>query len=370
VCSSDLRPAEAAKSSALTLEQTLALAFERNPDLQAAAERIGQAEAQVAEATAAFYPKVTGRMGYSYSNDPAMAFSAIVSQRRFKQSHFDHINQPGFVENFRPELVSSMTLFNGGQDYYRQKAAELGVDVAELQRSALRNELAAAVTSAYYAALAAPRQVDVARRSIEAVDSELQQAKTLYEGGALLKSDVLSLEVRRAQASEAEIKAKIAVELTRSSLKTLLGLTAAEPLEIREANETAPVEPANELPKLITLALAQRPEMQAAARQVEIREKELRIAQGGVLPRVNAYAAYGLNERSPEFNFNRDNLTVGVSAEMDFFNGGATAAKIQGAQRKLAEAQAIRDRTRLDLENEIQQAHANMKEAQIGRAHV
>lgn len=360
---SDARQGAPAKASALNLEQALDLAFERNPDLQAAGERIGQAEAQVAEATAAFYPKLTGRVDYSYSNNPAVAFSNIVAQRRFNQGHFNSINNPGFVENFRPELVGSMSLFRGGSDYYRKKAAELGVEAAELERSALRNQLAASVTSAYYAMLAAPRQVEVAQHSLEAVDSELKHASLMHQEGALLKSDVLSLEVRKAQAKEIEVTTRNAVELARSGLRTLLGLDSAEPLEVREGLDAAAPSLAEDKPKLVAQALAQRPEMQAAARQVAMREKELRAEKGGHLPRVNAYAAYGLNERSPQFNFNRDNLTMGINAELDLFAGGATSARIAGAQRKLAEAWAIRERTRLDIEDEIHKAYANLKEA-------
>lgn len=357
------RPA-AARSQALGLDQLLELAYAHNPDIQAAAERIGQAQAQVAEALAAFYPRLTGRMGYSYSNDPAMAFSAIVSQRRFNNGHFQDINNPGFVENFRPELVGSISLFRGGQDYYRKKAAELGVEAAELQRSALRNQLSASVTSAYYAVLAAPRHVEVARQSIEAVSSELEHAKLMHREGALLRSDVLSLEVRMAQAREAELRARNAVVLTRSGLKTLLGMGAGEPLELREVPPDAKQPAADGLDALLTQALAQRPEMQAAARQVEMREKELRAEMGGHLPRVNAYAAYGLNERSPEFNFNKDNLTMGINAEVDLFSGGATSARVEGARRKLAEAEAIREKTRLEIEDEIQRAQASLQEAQ------
>ena len=114
-------PPVASKNAALGLDQLLDLAYQRNQDLQAAQERIGQAEAQVAEAAAAFYPKLTGAVGYSYTNNPALAFSAIVSQRRYEPTM--NINQPGFVENFRPELVGSLSLFRGGQDYYRKKAS-------------------------------------------------------------------------------------------------------------------------------------------------------------------------------------------------------------------------------------------------------
>ncbi|MDD5034006.1 MAG: TolC family protein [Methylococcaceae bacterium] len=352
------------KTGALGLEQALDLAFEHNPDLQAAQERIGQAEARVAEATAAFYPKLTGRVGYTYSNDPAMAFSAIVSQRRYGTGQ--NINQPGFVENFRPEIVGSMSLYRGGQDYYRKKAAELGVEAAELERAAFRNRLAASVTAAYYAVLAAPKQVEAAQHSIEAVDSELKNARIQHQEGALLKSDVLSLEVRRAQAAETELRALNAVELARSGLRILLGLETTEPMEIRESAEPLAARQ-DSLTGLITQALAQRPEMLAATRQVEMREQELRAEEGGHLPRVNAYAAYGLNERSPEFNFNRDNLTMGVSAEVDLFAGGATSARVAGAERKLAETRAIRERTRLEIEDEVRKAQANLSEARQRR---
>ena len=111
---------------------------------------------------------------------------------------------------------------------------------------------------------------------------------------------------------------------------------------------------------MITQALVQRPEMQAAARQVEMREKELRGEQGGHLPRVNAYASYGINNRTPAFNFNNDNLTMGVSAEVDLFAGGATVARVAGAERKLAEAQAIRERTRLEIEDDVRKAQADL----------
>lgn len=350
------------KSAPLNLEQLVNLAFERNPDLLAAQERIGQAEAQVAEATAAFYPKLTGAVGYSYTNNPALAFSAIVAQRRYEPTM--NINQPGFVENFRPELIGSMSLFRGGQDYYRKKAAELGVEAAELERSALHNRLAASVTAAYYAVLAAPQQVEAARHSLAAVDSELNHARILHKEGALLKSDVLSLEVRRSQAREAELKALNAVELTRSGLRTLLGLDTSDPLEIRESVDQPTSEQRDNLAGLITQALVQRPEMQVAARQVEMREKEVRGEQGGHLPRVNAFASYGINNRTPAFNFNNDNLTMGVNAEIDLFSGGATVARVAGAERKLAEAQAIRERTRLEIEDDVRKAQANLVESQ------
>ncbi len=166
-----------------------------------------------------------------------------------------------------------------------------------------------------------------------------------------------------------ELSAQNAVTLTRTGLRTLLGLGADDALDVRDAGDAETAAATVDLPQLVAQALAQRAEMQAWSRQVEMHAKELRAEQGGHLPRVNAYAAYGLNERSPEFNFDHDNLTLGVTAEVDLFAGGATSARIEGARRRLAEARALRERTRLEIEEEVQKAFATLQES-VARQHV
>jgi outer membrane protein len=354
------RPAQHQRAEALTLAEAIDLAFARNPDLAAAAARIGEAEARVAEAEAGFYPKVQARVDYTYTSNPALAFSAIVAQRRYSPSM--SINQPGWVENFRPEIVGTWNLYRGGQDAYLKKAAELGVEAAELERSALRNRLAAAVTAAWYAVLSAPKQAEVAHRSVETVAKELDHTKARVAEGMALKGDVLSLEVRATEAYESELRARNALAVSRSALKTLLGGGTGEMPELREIDVPVPTL-AGDFKKLLDQAFGQRPEMEAAARQVQIREQELAAAQGARLPRVNAYAAYGQNSRSPDFSFGRDNGTIGVNAEVDLYTGGALTARISAAERRIAEAQAVEERTRLEIEDELRRAWSTLDEA-------
>ncbi|BBA34561.1 outer membrane protein CyaE [Methylocaldum marinum] len=345
----------------LKLDEAIELAFAQNPDLLAAAARIGEAEAKVAEAAANFYPRLTARVGYAYSDDPAQAFSYIVAQRRFDFGM--DINHPGWVENFRPEIVGTWSLYRGGQDSYRKKAAELGVEAAELERSAIRNRLAAAVTAAYYALLSAPQQVNVARHSVTAVERELEHTKHRVAEGMALKADVLSLEVRAAEAREAELKAQNAIELARSALKTLLGASTDELINLIEPADRPAAHPDQAYARLLDQALAQRPEMQAAIQQSHIRREELQAERGARWPRVNAYAAYGQNSRSPDFAFSRDNVTLGVNAEVDLFSGGAVSARIAQAERRLSEAQALEQRTRLEIEDEVRRAFTTLEEA-------
>ena len=349
-------------SGPLTIDQTMDLAFARNPDLRAAAERIGEAEARVQEATSAFYPEASARVSYTHSNDPARAFSMIVAQRRFSFEDVD-INDPGYQEDFRPEIGATWSLYRGGQDMARKKAAELGVEVSALERGAVRNQLAAAVASAYYALAAAPEQVKVAERSIGSVESGLKQAQVRLSEGTGLKSDVLSLEARLAEAKEAKLRAENAVELARSALQTLLALPTETRLEIRAESGSGLPPPKRDFSEMLKQALAERPEMQAAARQVEMRTQELDAAKGARLPRVNAFASYGQNHPHPDLALNRDNFTVGVTAEVDLFTGFRTSARIAQAEHRLAEAQAHQEQARLAIEEEVKKAHLIYQEA-------
>lgn len=354
-----------AKVHALSLLEMIDLAFAQNPDLAAAEARMGQAEARVAEVAAGFYPQLTARVGYDYTNNPALAFAYIVAQRRFNANTSDfngQVNNPGWVSNFRPEVIGTINLYRGGQDSYLQKAAELGVKAAELEHAALRNRLAAAVTSAYYAVVSAPKQAAVAQRSVNAVEKEMQLTRARMQEGAALQGDVLSLEVRSKAARESELQARNNINLSRSALKTLLGESGKELPAPRETELPLPVMKDNLL-ALFDQAFAQRPEILAAEHQVQIRQHELDAANGAILPRINAYAAYGSNSQTPNPSAYKDNTSIGINAEMDLFAGGAINARISGAERRLVEAEAVQEKTRLDVENEVRQAHSTLEQA-------
>jgi len=353
-----------------TLDQAIDYALANNPDLQIAAERIGQAQAQLGVALSAFYPQVTARVGYQHSNNPAEVFGMIVSQRNFDANSIANINNPGYRQNFRPEIIGKLSLFRGGQDYQNKKAAELGIDVAEFERSTVRNALIEAVTATYYAYLAALEAQKVAQDSISAISSELNQTKLQYEAGTVLKSDVLSLEVQLAEAQNAEIKAANGIEIAKTSLANLLAISSFQTFTVTSSSSLLPKPnlPAT-FNDLLDQAMAQRPEVKAAANQVEISLRKLKSEQGAYLPKADAYVSYGQNSQSPGFNSENDNVTAGVTIEMDLFSGFNTQQRVKAAERKAAEARETERKTKLAIEQEVKIAFLNLKEA-LARLHV
>ncbi len=349
------------KTSSFTLEQAINFALDHNPDLEIAQQRIKQAEAQLGLALSSFYPQITARYSYQYTENPAMVFSHTINQRRLDFN--SDFNNPGGVENLRPEVIANISLFRGGQDYQLSKAAQLGTEAATLEKSAVRNNLTQAVISAYYGYLAAQEAYKVTQSSIKAVSSELEQSRKRYKAGTLLKSDLLSLEVQLAQAKEATIRAKNNIELAKTGLKTLLGLDMNEAFAITKQSEWSLPQAPPAFSDILKTALAQRPEIQAINKQIASQERVLKAAYGAHLPRVNAYVSYGQDSKDGSFSSRKDYVTAGVNLEMDIFSGFATNERINKAQSKLAEIKASKKRLQLNIENEVKTAYLRLQEA-------
>ncbi|MCX7099345.1 MAG: TolC family protein [Methylococcales bacterium] len=362
--------AKPAAAQSFNLDQAIDYALANNPDLQIAVERINQAQAQLGVAKSAFYPQLSARVAYDHSNNPAQVFSMIVAQRDFDANSIANINNPGYRQNFRPEIIGKLSLFRGGQDYQNSKAAELGIDAAEYERSTVRNALVEAVTASYYAYLASIEAQKVAEDSMAAIGSELQQTKLQYEAGTVLKSDVLSLDVQLAEAQDAQIRAANGIELAKASLANLLGLSSFETFTITpSAPQLASPKLTAPYNDLLELAMVQRPEVKAAANQVEISLRHLKSEQGAYLPKADAYVSYGQNSQSPGFNSERDNVTAGVSVEVELFSGFNTQQKVKAAERKAAEARELERKTKLAIEQEVKIAFLKLQEA-LARLHV
>lgn len=351
-------------AGAFTLQQAIDYALENNPEIGIMQARIEQADAQLGEALASFYPQVKASLSYQHSDNPAQAFSMIIAQRRLDFAKGDdYFNHPGGVDNYRPQVTATYSLFRGGQDYYLSQAAELGVETSELEKTATRHHLINNVTAAFYGYLAAKDAHQLSVRSIEAVQSELDQSRIRFEAGTLLKSDVLSLEVQLAEAKDAQIQAANAIELAKAMLKTLLGLSAEQDFAVSEAlGQTLPESPV-EFDALLNQALVQHPELRAAEKRVAIAEQQLSAAEAAHLPKADAFVSYGSDSKNLAYSASRDNVSAGVMVEVDVFSGFATQEKIKKAEHELTAAREVARKMRLQVENQVKTARLRLLEA-------
>ena len=356
-------------AQSFTLDQAIDYAIANNPDLQIAIQRIEQADAQLGVALSAFYPQVSAKVGYETSNNPAQVFSMIVAQRDFNSNSIANINDPGYRQNFRPEIIGKVSLFRGGQDYQNSKVAELGIEAAEFERSSIHNALIQAVTATFYAHLAAIEAQKNAQNAIVAIESELKQTQLKHAAGTVLKSDVLSLEVKLAEAQESQIRTTNAIETAKVNLVNLLGLPSQAVFNIASSSIYAPPKLTIPFNELLEQAMGQRPEVRAAAKQVEIAQHKVKSAQGAYLPKADAYVSYGQNSQTPGFSNSKENVTAGVAVEMDIFSGFNTQQQLRTAELKATEAVETERKTKLAVEQEVKIAYLKLQES-LARLHV
>ncbi len=345
------------------LSQAIDYALVNNPDLQIMQDRIAQAETQVGIALSSFYPSIKMGLSYQYSDNPSRAFGMIIAQRRLNFSPSTDFNHPGGTNNFRPEITAQYSLFRGGQDYYQTKAAQLGVEAVALEKAAARNYLIQTVNSSFYAYLAATEADKITTQSIKAVETELKQSRNRYDAGAILRSDVLSLEVQLAEAQDRKIQSSNAIELAKIGLKNLLGLTASESFDINVSNQwDLPVDNRS-FDELLSLAMSQRPEKKAADKQINIAQQQINAARGAYLPTADAYVTYGSDSEDLGFSRHRDNVSAGVQINVDIFSGFRDSEKIKKAEYQLSIAKKQAKQTQLHIESAVKRAHLKLAEA-------
>jgi outer membrane protein TolC len=178
----------------------------------------------------------------------------------------------------------------------------------------------------------------------------------------VLRSDVLSLEVRLAEAEETAIRAENTRKLAMARLATLLGEGAGTELEVVDAeweDTTLPEGYGDALAE----ALAARPELARARASVERAALGLSAAKRAFLPSVDAEARAYWDDADLEYRGDRTNWFLGVSLNWTLFEGGRRRAALERAGAFYRELLGADRKQVLAIESEVRSATLRLAEA-------
>ncbi len=344
----------------LNLMQTIDLAFRSNPDLRAARERVRIADALIASARAEFYPKLGVSENFVETNTPANVFMYLLNQGRFSFNR--DFNHPGFIDNFLTQTSIDQPLYAGGRLRSRRQVAESEQLASKYSLRAAQNELVFHVAEAYYRLIQARNLAQVRRATVELVQRQLQVVQTRFKAGTAVRSDVLSLEVRMAEAREALITATNQLELSWAILENVMGARLPR-LNLPSRLPPAPwTDHIDNVENAVAQAVRQRPEVGAMNGQHQAAVANIEAARSGNRPSVNLFGNYSL--WSPNLYNGTNNLFVGLGASLNLFDGGRTRSAVQAAQARVAELAAKQERLLLDIELEVRRAYLALSDAQ------
>jgi outer membrane protein len=333
----------------ITIDECIGIALRQNPDIEIATCRIEAAEAKIKQAASAYYPWLTLSSSYTRTNNPPQAFMMKLNQKNLDMMSpgFDP-NDPDDTGNIRTSLGFKYRLYDFGRRKMDYLMAQGGRSIAAEQRAAVQNEMIYQVTDYFYGSLQADAFVSVQEKSVESLQESLRVARERFKAGTAIKTDVLNLEVKLAQAQEDLIKAKNGVMLAVAALNTLIGR------EVVTVEDICHCEAFDDIPALIgyeTVDAERRPEMRMAQIMSDISEHKLKKSEREYAPFLNAFGS--LDWDGEDFGDTEDSYLVGAQIEWDIFTGFYRYYNIADTRAALgsaeAEARKIRDHLLLDL---------------------
>lgn len=339
-------PASPAAGRVLTLEEAMATALERQPQIQARLYDYEAAKARVSQALAPILPQI----GSSWTAARDQSVTQITrGTRTLTRFQWDTSN------TLKGTL--SQKLFDFGKTWAATDAAKANAESSREDVELQRDLIVLNVKESYFNLLFSQRLVNVNQQALERAALNLRSAKGFFEVGTRPKSDVTRAEVDVANARLTVIQAKNAVRLARAALNTAMGIAVDSPTEVKDilAFEPFPLEPS----QLVKEALTRRPEYRQVKVRVEASEATLRETFRNFFPDLTGSGFVGTTRADMN-----EIWELGITLNWDIFDGGAKVARYREAKASLDASRARVHALELDIWKEVEQAHSDLVETE------
>lgn len=339
----------------LNLPKTVQMALDYNRDIKNSQYALKKAEYAINQAQAGKKPTVDYNFGAQRSRaTDAATYSRAASLMGGANS----------VSNaFSNGISVNIPLYTGGLVEGKIDVAKLGKTNA--QEEILRVEQATKYSAieGYYGLLAYQELQGVYHEAVDNLQGHLDNVQAQYNVGTKAKVDVLSSDVSLANAKTTAITADNNVAVAESNLNNILGLPLETKLNL--ADHQLPFDTYNiSLQEATDYAMKYRPEVLQAAIAVQEAERNIDIADAGNKPTV---AITGGNDWAdntfPGIDANKRSWKVAAGVTYNFYDGGATKAKVNQAKQDLLVARETEQKTREAVQLEVKQAYLNIRSA-------
>ena len=339
----------------LNLPKTVQMALDYNRDIKNSQYALKKAEYAINQAQAGKKPTVD----YTFGAQRSRATDAATYSRAASL-----MGSANSISNaFSNGISVNIPLYTGGLVEGQIDVAKLGKTNA--QEEILRVEQATKYSAieGYYGLLAYQELQGVYHEAVDNLQGHLDNVQAQYNVGTKAKVDVLSSDVSLANAKTTAITADNNVAIAESNLNNILGLPLETKLNL--ADHQLPFDTYNiSLQEALDYAMKYRPEVLQAAIAVQEAERSIDIADAGNKPTV---AITGGNDWAdntfPGIDANKRSWKVAAGVTYNFYDGGATKAKVNQAKQDLLVARETEQKTRESVQLQVKQAYLNIRSA-------
>ncbi len=335
----------------LTLEESISVALKKSLVINIAKEGARGAEARKREAITGFLPKLSTSYSYTRLNEePSFYFPGLPPIPASTMI-------AGTINNYNWIIEARQPLFAGGGILANYQASKIAEDAALVEQTARSQDVVQDVKIAYYNILRAQRLHDTSLRSVEMLVAHRNFAENFFRVGLIPKNDLLQSEVALANGRQALIRARNAVELTKSRLNTILKRELFSPVEVVDVLDYQPLN--QSLQDCLETARQHRPELKVSALRAEQAGKMVRAAQSEFFPSVSLIGNYTRFGDTPSVSGTEykdmESWQVMAVANWNFWEWGKTKFRVDAGRamenQAIDQAKELNDQVALEIKN-------------------
>ena len=237
------------------------------------------------------------------------------------------------------------------------------IDQARAQLEAAEQDLIVRTSQAYFDVLAAQDTLTFITAQKAAVAEQLASAKRNFEVGTSTITDTREAQARYDLVLAQEIAAENDLRVKKIALDQLVGKTESQPRGLAQPPTLPPVLP-DDANTWVQQSETVHPSIRQAQSNVDIAELEVKKAEAGHMPTLDAVASYNIT-RNPSgtatspFGTRANTGSIGLQLNVPLFAGFAT-------QNRIRETLFLRDKAGSDLEGARRAVAQNTRTAFFG----
>lgn len=391
----------------LSLDDALASAEAKSPELAIARAGVTRAEGQRSKAHSQFLPQIFGSAGYTrtlksqfsglsfgsdsggpppcstFTPDPGAPTDARLALLESAlgcgagSNPFGSIQNLGFgaANQWNLGLSLQQNVFTGGRVTAQYRAANAGKRSAAIGLTAAKAQLTLDVTQAYYDAQLADQLVVIAAATLSQADTTLSQTKLGRQVGNAAEFDLLRAQVTRDNQVPVLIQRRADRDIAYVRLKQLLHLPLTDSIALTTSLDDSTTVPAGTVASLLAeapdTAADSRAPVRQASENVTAQKSAVTVARAERIPSLALTSAFGRvaypSGVFPSWSDFRSNWTVGGSLTLPIFTGGnihgdeqIASAGLQTARAQLQQTRELAELDALNALNKLRSAQAQM----------
>jgi len=283
-------------------------------------------------------------------------------------------------------LNSNVTIYNGLQNQNKLRKANLSIIAAQYQLSKMKDDISLNVANAYLQILFNKENLKVQNEQLTYDEKQQRKSEEMVAAGMVARGDLLDVKATVAADKQKVIAAENTLFISNLSLAQLLQIEDFKTFDVADVDyEAKPSQTMLETPEtIVEKAKQDRVELKIAKANLEIADKDVKIAKGAFQPSVIGFYSFssrvsysdrivgvdptGTPILSGPLSFfdqisNNKGHNFGVQLNIPILNGFSAKTNLDRFKIALERSKTNEKQAVLDLERNVYTAITNAKVA-------